>query len=120
MDKINKDVGHPAIFIIPTSQANATLRAKIIKKEVPGLDTQAQIFADKIGHPAPPAVTLNAYVHFACTYGVSPVGLPMPTVLKKANNPKWDDKLNKVLQEIAWDTVSHYSYTGVKAPEAGK
>ena len=61
-------------------------------------------------------MTLNAYLHFATIYGRSPVGLPMPTILKRANNPKWDDNFNKALQELAWKTVINYPFSGVKAP----
>ena len=118
--QINHDVGHPVIFIIPTSQANTTLRTKIVKNEFPGLDRQSQLFVDTIGHPAAPLVTLNSYVHFATIYGRSPVGLPIPSVLKNANNPKWDADFNKRMQELAWDTVVHYPLSGVKAPAATK
>ena len=114
--QINEQVGHPVIFIIPTSQANSTLRAQIIRKEFPGLEKQSQLFLDFIGHPTPPLVTLNAYLHFATIYGRSPVGLPMPAILKRANNPKWDDNFNKALQQLAWNTVINYPLSGVKAP----
>jgi hypothetical protein len=118
--KINEKYGHPVIFIIPTSQANQTLRAMIIRKEFPGLDKQSQLFSDQIGHPTAPLVTLNMYIHFATIYGRSPVGLPMPTILKRANNPKWDESFNKALQEFAWKTVIEYPYSGVKAPASVK
>ena len=118
--QINEAIGHPVVFIIPTSQANAALRAQIIRKEFSGLDKQSQLFLDQIGHPTPPLVTLNAYLHFASIYGRSPVGLPIPTVLKKANNAKWDDNFNKALQELAWKTVIDYPLSGVKAPENAK
>jgi hypothetical protein len=118
--QINEQIGHPVIFIIPTSQANSDLRARIIRKEFPGLDRQSQLFLDQIGHPTPPLVTLNAYLHFATIYGRSPVGLPMPAVLKRANNPKWDDNFNKALQELAWKTVTSYPLSGVKTSAAKK
>ncbi len=118
VNKINELVGHPVLFIIPTSQANSAIRARIIRNEFPGLDKQSQLFVDFIGHPTAPLITLNTYLHFATIYGKSPVGLPMPAVLKKANNPKWDDNFNKALQELAWKTVTTYPLSGVKAPEA--
>ncbi len=118
VDKINKEIGHTVIWIIPTNQANVTLRTKIAQNEFPGLDKQSQLFRDTIGHPGPVLQALNAYVHFATIYGRSPEGLPIPSVLKRANNPKWDADFNKRLQELAWDTVTHYSYSGVKAPAA--
>jgi len=113
--QINEQIGHEVLFIIPTSQANSDLRAQIIRKEFPGLDKQSDLFLDQIGHPKPPLVALNAYLHFATIYGRSPVGLPIPTILKKANNPKWDDNFNKSLQELAWKTVTAYPLSGVKA-----
>jgi len=118
--KINEKYGHPVIFIIPTSQANQTLRAMIVRKEFPGLDKQSQLFLDQIGHPTPPLVTLNMYLHFATIYGRSPVGLPIPAILKRGNNPKWDESFNKALQEFAWKIVIEYPYSGVKAPGSAK
>jgi hypothetical protein len=44
----------------------------------------------------------------------------MPTILKRANNPKWDESFNKALQEFAWKTVIEYPYSGVKAPLSAK
>ncbi len=121
VDKLNKEVGHTVLYIIPTSQALTTLRIKVAQKEFAGVDTQAQLFRDTIGHPAPVLQVLNAYVHFSTIYGRSPVGLPMPSLLQKANNPKWDDAFNKALQELAWKTVLDYSqYDGVKAPAPTK
>jgi hypothetical protein len=118
--KADEKVGREVIFIIPTSQANTELRTLIIQKKFPGLDKQSDLFADQIGHPKPPLWTLNSYIHFACIYGKSPVGLPIPAVLKKANNPKFDEDFNKRLQELAWKTVINYPLSGVKAPEAKK
>jgi len=115
--EINERVGRTAVFIIPTSQANSELRARIIRKEFPGLDRQSQLFTDQIGHPAVPQVVLNAYLHFATIYGRSPVGLPMPSLLEKANNPKWDESFNKALQQLAWKTVVNYPPSGVKSPD---
>ena len=114
--QINEQIGHRVLFIIPTSQANTELRARIIRKEFPGLDKQSDLFLDQIGHPKPPLVALNVYLHFATIYGRSPVGLPIPTILKRANNPKWDDNFNKALQELAWKTVTSYPLSGVKSP----
>lgn len=118
--QINEQIGREALFIIPTSQANHVLRAKIVRKEFPGLDKQSDLFLDQIGHPKPPLVALNAYLHFATIYGRSPVGLPIPSILKRANNPAWDDAFNKALQELAWETVINYPLSGVKAPAAKK
>ena len=41
--------------------------------------------------------------------------LPMPGLLKNAKKEAWDDKFNRTLQEIAWETVNGYPYSGVTA-----
>jgi hypothetical protein len=115
-EKIHREVA----FIIPTSQGNTELRTLIIQKKFPGLDKQSDLFADQIGHPKPVLWTFNSYMHFACIYGKSPVGLAMPAVLKRANNPKFDEDFNKRLQELAWKTVIEHPLSGVKAPAAKK
>ena len=55
---------------------------------------------------------LSSYCHFAVIYQRSPVGLPLPTALAK--NPAWDEKLNHLLQELAWDAVTKHAMSGVK------
>jgi hypothetical protein len=94
------------------------LRTKIIQGEFPGLEQQAQLFADFIGHPTAALTTLNLYCHFAVLYGQSPVGLAMPENLRRANNQAWDEDFNKRLQELAWETVTNYPYSGVKSPSS--
>jgi len=117
--KINERYERPVVFLVPTSQAQAALRIMVYNKEIPGLTRQAELFADNIGHPTAPLQALNAYLHFAVIYGRSPVGLPIPSVLKNARRPQWhDEKLNRALQELAWKTVINYPPSGVKAPAA--
>ena len=117
-DEINKKVGKKVLYLVPSAQASFALRAKIHNKEMPGLTSQDALFRDAIGHPAAPLEALNTYLHFAVIYGKSPVGLPMPSLLKNAKKEAWDNKFNQTLQEIAWETVTHYSYSGVKAAPA--
>jgi enterochelin esterase-like enzyme len=115
--KINEQYGRQVVFLVPTSQAQVALRTMIYNKEIPGLDRQAALFADNIGHPTAPLQAINAYLHFAVIYGRSPVGLPVPSVLKNAGKPQWNDaKFNRALQELAWKTVINYPPSGVKAP----
>jgi hypothetical protein len=114
-DAVNKKAGKKVLYLVPSAQAVVTLRTKIANKEMPGLSKQAELFRDPISHPSPPLEALNSYLHYAVIYGKSPVGLPMAGGLKNARKEAWDDKFNKALQEIAWDTVSNYSYSGVKA-----
>lgn len=114
-DAINKKAGKKILFLVPSAQALVTLRTKISNKEMPGLTSQAELFRDPISHPAPPLEALNTYLHYAVIYGQSPVGLPMPNLLKKAKKDAWDDKFNRTLQELAWETVTNYPHSGVKA-----
>ncbi len=117
-EKINKEVGRNVVFLVPTSQAHAALRTMIYNKEIPGLVKQAELFADNIGHPTAPVQALNAYLHFAVIYRRSPVGLPIPNVLKNAMRRQWDEKFNRTLQEIAWKTVINYPPSGVEQASA--
>lgn len=114
---LNKKLGTETLFIVPVGQAVIALREKIIAGQAPGLKTQEDLFSDPIGHARPPLQALAAYCHFAVIYRRSPVGLPTPAVLTKANNPSWDDKLNRLLQELAWDAVTHHPLSGVKSSE---
>ena len=63
----------------------------------------------------PPLQALVAYCHFAVIYRRSPMGLPTPAVLARANNRAWDQDPNRLLQELAWDAVTHHPLSGVKA-----
>lgn len=120
-DAVNKKVGKKVLFLAPSAQAAVALRTKIHNKEVPGLTAQGELFRDAISHPAPPLEALNTYVHYAVIYGRTPVGLPMSKLLKNAKKEAWDDKLNRALQELAWETVIGYPPSGVSAAkEANK
>lgn len=113
-DEINQKYGHGKriMTLVPTAQALVALRTKIYQKQIPGLNFQGELFVDA-AHPSPPLEALNAYLHFAVLYGRSPVGLPMVHVLKKAYRTDWDEKFNRTLQEIAWETAVNYSYSGL-------
>lgn len=109
---LNKKFDKQALFVVPVGQAVNALREKIIAGEAPGLKEQDDLFSDAIGHAKAPLQALAAYCYYAVIYRKSPVGLPMPAVLK---NAKADEKLNRLLQEIAWDVVAHHPLSGVKA-----
>ncbi len=117
-DDINKKYGKgkTILFLVPTVQAQIELRTRIFNKEIPGLNNQGELFVDP-AHPAAPLEALNSYLHFAVLYRQDPIGLPMPELLKKANRNEWDDKFNRTLQEIAWETASNYPYSGIKATQ---
>jgi len=106
---LNKQLGNDAVLVVPVGQAVLALREKIIAGEAPQLKEQAALFADSWGHPKAPVMALAAYCHFAVIYRRNPVGLPNPGVI--AN---WDERLNHLLQELAWDAVIHHPLSGVQ------
>ena len=113
---LNARLGKPVVFIAPVGQTVVALRERIMAGQVPGIEKQSELFTDKLGHPQPPIEALAAYCNFAVIYRRSPVGMPMPAVLAKANDPKWrNEKLNRLLQEIAWDAVTRHPLSGCAA-----
>jgi len=117
-DDINKKYGHgkTILVLVPSVQAMVTLRTKIAEKTWQGLTTQGELFVDAV-HPSAPMEALNSYLHFAAVYGKSPVGLPMPGMLKNAKREAWNEKFNRSLQELAWETVINYRHSLVTAAQ---
>lgn len=114
--KINEELGKGKMvsYLVPTAQAHNALRTLIYNKQMPGMTDQQQVFIDPIGHPTAPVITLNAFLHFAVLYQRSPIGLPVPAILKRYNAESAED-MNKKLQELAWEIVTHYPPSGVTA-----
>jgi hypothetical protein len=112
---LNKEHGKAVAYVVPVGQAAILLREKIIAGGVPGLKAQEDLFTDAIGHAKPPLQALAAYCHFAVIYRRSPVGLPVPAVLGSAKNPDRGEKLNALLQELAWRAATEHPLSGVKA-----
>jgi len=110
--RLNEEAGRQVVFLVPTSQAHNALRLAIYNGEMPGMTDQGEVFLDFIGHPTPPVIALNTYVHFAVLYDRSPIGLPIPEVLRNAGGT---EAMNLKLQEIAWEIVSNYPPSGVTA-----
>lgn len=115
-DDINKRYGHgkKILALVPSVQAMVTLRTKIANKTWLGLTKQGELFVDAV-HPSAPLEALNTFMHFAVIYGKSPVGLPMPAMLKNARHEAWNEQFNRSLQELAWETVTNYRYSLVTA-----
>jgi len=111
--KLNQKFGKQVLFVVPVGQAVIALREKIVAGQAPGLKTQEDLFTDPVGHPSAPIKVLAAYCHFAVIYRTSPVGLPMPAVLATSKKQKCDDKLNRLLQELAWKAVTEHPLSGV-------
>ncbi|MBI3881641.1 MAG: hypothetical protein HY301_16455 [Verrucomicrobia bacterium] len=108
---LNKQLGKQVIFVVPSGQAVIALREKIIKGEAPGIAKQSEIFTDVLGHVNAPIMVLATYCHFAVIYKRSPAGLPVPAALAKQPEA---EKLNRLLQELAWDAVTKHPLSGVK------
>lgn len=113
--ELNKKIGKEAVFVVPVGQAVNALRAKVIAGQSPGINTQEDLFADPLGHVKAHVMALNAYCHFAVIYRKSPVGLPVPAILKTASLGEHEERLNRLLQELAWDAVTMHPLSGVKA-----
>jgi hypothetical protein len=111
---INKRLGKDVIVTVPVGQAVVALRRKIAAGQAPGLTKGWDLFRDTWGHAYPPVQVLSGYCHYAVIYRRSPVGLPMSPTLT-AKNPEWDEKLNRLLQELAWEAVTHHPMSGVTA-----
>ena len=112
---LNKRHGKPVVFVVPVAQAVIALRGKIIAGQAPGLKTQDELFRDARGHAREPLQALTVYCHFATIYRRTPVGLPMSPILKAAKIPDWDEKLDRMLQELAWEAVIKEPLSGLRA-----
>jgi hypothetical protein len=108
---VNQKLGKDAIAIVPVGRAAVALREKIVAGQAPGIEKQSELFHDPWGHPMEPLKVLSAYCHYAVIYRRSPVGLPMPPLLRgKYNN----EALNRLLQELAWQAVTSCPMSEVK------
>jgi hypothetical protein len=115
--EINRRLGKDVLFTVPVGQAAAALREKIVAGQAPGLKAQWDLFRDNWGHHQVPLQVLSGYCHFAVIYRRSPVGLPVPPDLAKAEKLSEEEKgkLNRLLQELAWNAVTHHPMSGVRA-----
>lgn len=114
---LNEKLGRsdrPAIFAAPVGQAVIALREKILAGEALGLKEQNELFTDPIGHPHQPIQILATYVYYSLIYRKSPVGIPTPDGLSPVKY-KEADKLNLLLQELAWEAVTSHPLSGVTA-----
>lgn len=118
--ELNKKQGKTVLYIVPAPQAVIALREKIIAGQAPGLKMQSDLFTDDLGHGTAPLQALVAYCNFAVMYRRSPVGLPVPEVLKKAKLGDQEEKLNKLLQELAWEAVTQHPLSGVRLDTESK
>jgi len=108
----------PVAFVVPVGEAVTLLRERVIDGKVPGITRQSELFRDVLGHGKEPVYLLNAYCHYAVIYGKSPVGLPVPPAFKKAGLGDNTEKVNRILQEIAWQAVTAEPASGVSEKNA--
>lgn len=113
-DKLKRQV----VFVVPSGEALTILREKVAKGEVPGIAKPSELFRDVAGHGKEAVNLLNAYCHFAVIYGRSPVGLAAPASFRKAGLGDNTDKVNAILQEIAWQAVTAEPGSGVELKSA--
>jgi hypothetical protein len=111
LEDINKRLGKQVVFVAPVGRAVLMLRDKVIKGEAPGVTKQSELFSDSLGHGKEPIQRLATYCYYATIYRKSPVGL---AVFEKKGNENWN-KLNRILQQLAWDAVTQYPLSGVKS-----
>ena len=108
--ELNARMPEAKIVIVPSGEAVMALRDKVIKGEAPGIKTQNELFTDALGHPGSQIRVLSAYCHYSVIYRRSPVGLPVVSQLTKLPEA---EKLNRMLQEIAWKAVTGHPMSGV-------
>jgi hypothetical protein len=106
--EINAKLGKQVVYVVPVGDAVLALREKVIAGEVPGYAKQSELFVDSIGHVKEPVQRLEAYCYFAAIYHRNPVGL---TVFEKPGDAD-SHKLNQMLGEIAWKTVTSDPMSG--------
>jgi hypothetical protein len=110
----NKKLGKTVLYEVPVAQAVIALREKIIAGQAPGLKKQEDLFSDALGHGKAPLQLIVAYCNYAVIYRRSPVGLPVPAVLKQSKLGDDEEKLNRLLQELAWEAVIQHPLSGIQ------
>ena len=95
------------MFLVPAGDAVVKLRARVRAGRFPGITRQPGLFRDSIGHGLGHVMAPADRCDFAAIYRMSPEGHPVP---ERGITPGQ----HRILQKLAWDTVSGYAYTGVK------
>jgi hypothetical protein len=116
INDINARLGRQVVFVAPVAKALLALRQKVEKGEVPGITKQSELFNDPLGHGKEPVQRLAEYCNFATIYQKCPCGFK---TFEKPGNENWN-KLNQLLQQLAWDAVCDYPLSGVKKETTDK
>jgi len=113
-DKHQDQQKRQVVYIAPVAYAVIALREKVADGKAPGIARQSELFRDDRGHGKPAIYLLATYCNYAIIYGRSPVGLPAPASLKRDFKPEDVEQFNRLLQEIAWETVTSHPLADVK------
>jgi hypothetical protein len=111
---LNKKYNTNAVRVAPVGQAVIALREKIIAGQAPGLNEQNDLFSDTLGHGKAPLMTLAGYVYYAGTMNAVRSACLSPRCWRRRRKRQ---KLNRQLQEIAWQAVTEHPLSGVKAAQ---
>ena len=127
-DQINTKHGRKVMVISPVEEAVCKVIEMVDAGKFPGITDPVELWVDgDMWKPGSHLRTLFAYTNLATMYGVSPVGLnPDFSTLKwgggksAPTDPKSfadlapiTDEQRKILQQVAWETVSKYRHAGV-------
>jgi hypothetical protein len=107
--ELNRSYGRTVLYIIPVGDAMLKLREMVEAGTFPGIAKQSQLFRDPVGHGFGVVNALTAYCNFAAIYRTSPAGLNLELT-------DVTPEQHRILQELAWRTVSAYAYSGVTSP----
>jgi len=122
VDFVNQQHDRRVVVIIPVTAAVLDLRAMVAEGKFPGLSEQSELFIPGTWNAQRHIRMLTAYCNFAVLFGVSPEGLS-PSVDHLNYRAKGGPlssmagitaEQHKILQKLAWDTVTSYPYTGVQ------
>ena len=108
---LNAQAGRRSVFIVPVGNAVNQLREHVVAGTFPGVGKQSLLFRDPIGHGLGQIQALTAYCNFVAIYQRTPEGLQM-------SEPGVGDEQHRILQQIAWKTVSNYAHSGVPQVDA--
>ncbi len=106
--------GAPRMAIVPGGQAMARLTDAIRAGSVPGLTSEAELFSDTI-HLRPLGNYFVALVQFAAIHRKSPVGATNAPTDAAGQRREFAAATATALQNIAWDAVANYAWSGLRS-----
>ena len=123
VDAINEKHGRKVVLISPVGEATIKLVEMVAEGKFPGITDPADLWTEFNMHSNRHVLALTAYCNVATMYGVSPLGLK-PDFSKVAyggggkgpgiqSMEGITDEQRAILENIAWETVSKYPYSGI-------